>query len=75
MVSYMDDVIKDLIDNLKLNGLYEDSIIIFVSDNGGALEEGAASNFPLRNGKFSVYEGGIRTPGFIHAPKYIPKSG
>ena len=69
-------VIGALVANLKSNNLYEDSIIIFVSDNGGSMYNGGVgSNLPLRGGKFTVYEGGIRTPAFIHGPKFIPKSG
>ena len=76
MVTFMDDVIGSLVANLKSNDLYEDSIIIFVSDNGGSIYNGGVgSNLPLRGGKFTVYEGGIRTPAFIHGPRFIPKSG
>ena len=76
MVTFMDDVIGALVTNLKSKDMYENSIIVFVSDNGGSrYNGGVGSNLPLRGGKFTVYEGGIRTPAFIHGPKFIPKSG
>ena len=40
---------------------------ITIVDNGGAVEHGA-SNFPLREGKGSVFEGGIRVPAFVAGP-------
>ena len=67
MVSAMDSLIGNLTQELKDNNLYENTIFIFISDNGGALNE-AASNLPLREGKGTVYEGGIRTPSFVHSP-------
>ena len=41
----------------------------FVRDN---IVNGGSDNSPLRKGKNSVYEGGIRVPAFIYAPKYLP---
>ena len=52
MVTAMDDVIGKLIEDLKFKGMYNNSIIIFVSDNGGLNTNiGGASNLPLRGGK------------------------
>jgi len=48
-------------------GLAEDTIVWFLSDNGGARNFGA-SNAPLRSGKFSLYEGGVRTPSIVRWP-------
>jgi arylsulfatase A len=57
----------------KLDGLHltENTIVIFTSDNGGAVHLGkppATSNFPLRNGKGTAYEGGLRVPLLIKMP-------
>ena len=75
MVTAMDDAIGNITETLKVNELYENSIIIFVSDNGGqaAGRNSGASNYPLRADKGTFYEGGVRTPAFIHAPNLIAK--
>ncbi|MFN3649812.1 MAG: sulfatase [Armatimonadota bacterium] len=61
LVEQMDDGIGKVIDALKQSGDYENTLIVFTSDNGGQLSAGA-SNGPLRGAKEDVYEGGIRVP-------------
>ena len=51
---------------LRRTDQYRDTVIVFMSDNGGA-DKG--SNWPLRGGKNSVWEGGTRTPAFVHYPR------
>ena len=63
----MDDAIGNITTSLKENGLYENTVIVFVSDNGGNLLEGA-SNYPLRGMKGFNYESGTRTISFVHSP-------
>ena len=75
MVTAMDDVLKNLVEELKIQDMYENSIIIFSSDNGGLTGRGGASNEPLRGMKGDVYEGGIRVPGFVHSPQYVKQPG
>ncbi len=67
----LDDAVANVTAALRRTGLYRDSIVVFLSDNGGA-ERG--SNWPLRGKKNSVYEGGTRTVAFVHSPKFIPKA-
>ncbi len=55
---------------LKELGLADDTVVIFTSDNGG--ESQVTSNAPLRAGKSTVYEGGIREPLIIRYPKVVP---
>jgi len=55
-----------IINELRRKGLYENTIIIFTSDNGG--ETRVTSNAPLRDGKSSLYEGGVRIPMIVSAP-------
>lgn len=68
MVEGVDKSLGDLLDYLEKNNLAENTIIIFMTDNGGNAENRAKGgvrfmhNLPLRNGKGSVYEGGIRVP-------------
>lgn len=53
-----------------LDGLNENTIVIFTSDNGGVSsgDAFATSNLPLRKGKGSTYEGGLRVPFILQAP-------
>ncbi len=50
-------------------GIEENTILIFTSDNGG--ETRVTDNFPLREGKSTLYEGGIREPLIIYQPQKI----
>uniref|UniRef100_A0A0N4ZDC2 Sulfatase domain-containing protein n=1 Tax=Parastrongyloides trichosuri TaxID=131310 RepID=A0A0N4ZDC2_PARTI len=70
MLSSMDEAIGGLIKYLKYKNLYENSIIVFTSDNGGSVQWGAR-NTPLRGEKDTLWEGGTRTNTFIHSPKYF----
>lgn len=66
MVENLDIQIGRMIDNLKESGKLENTFIIFISDNGG--HYGVTKQWPLRSGKGSYYEGGIREPMFIRWP-------
>ena len=71
MVTALDESVKSLIQKLKQKGLYENSIIVFTTDNGaaaGGLDLSAGSNYPLRGAKNTVWEGGVRAVGFVHSP-------
>ena len=59
MVLDMDDAVTDIVASLKKNNLYNDTIIVFTTDNGGAISHGA-SNWPLRGTKGTMFEGGTR---------------
>uniref|UniRef100_A0AC35U1U8 Sulfatase domain-containing protein n=1 Tax=Rhabditophanes sp. KR3021 TaxID=114890 RepID=A0AC35U1U8_9BILA len=72
MLLSMDLAIGKLIAYLKIKGFYDNTIIIFSSDNGGAVRFGA-SNYPLRGEKDSLWEGGTRTNTFLHSPQFIKK--
>lgn len=46
--------------------MYDNTLIIFTSDNGGPIyEPGAASNHPLRGSKYNDWEGGVRTNAWV----------
>lgn len=72
MVSAMDAAAGSVIDNLRRKGLLESTLVIFLSDNGGPRGQGA-DNGHLRAGKATVYEGGIRVPGFMHWPGVLKR--
>lgn len=60
-VEHLDYNIGRVIEALKKSGQYENTVILFSSDNGGHLPSGA-SNGNLRGGKQEMYEGGIKVP-------------
>ncbi len=60
-----------ILDVLKELGLDEDTLVIFTSDNGAACRQG--SNAPLRGGKASTWEGGMREPCIMRWPGTIPE--
>ena len=64
MIASMDENIGKVVAELKRSGLYENTIIVFTSDNGGVStgEGWATSNLPLKAGKGHMYEGGVREP-------------
>ena len=64
MVENLDRNIGRLIESLDKKGKLDNTIIIFTSDNGGLI--GVTNQKPLRAGKGSYYEGGIREPMFVY---------
>lgn len=67
MVAYLDDALGTIIGEMRQAQLYDSSLVVLSSDNGGPikLEESASSNHPLRGGKYSEFEGGVRATAFI----------
>ncbi|CAK6960726.1 arylsulfatase I [Scomber scombrus] len=67
MLSCLDNGIGQVVQELRTSGLYQNSVLIYSSDNGGQPLSGG-SNWPLRGGKGTYWEGGIRAVGFVHSP-------
>jgi len=64
MVTALDESVGNLTAALKAHAMWETTLLIFSTDNGGPTTE-AASNFPLRGGKGTCWEGGARGIGFV----------
>jgi arylsulfatase A-like enzyme len=70
MVESLDEGIGRLMAHLDSLKLRDNTIVVFTSDNGGLKLNQVTSNDPARDGKGSVYEGGVRVPYiFSHPPK------
>jgi len=63
-IEHLDYNIGKVMETLRTSGLIENTLIVFTSDNGGALRY-EQSNGQLRGGKQDMYEGGIRVPAYI----------
>ncbi|MEX0331089.1 MAG: sulfatase-like hydrolase/transferase [Puniceicoccaceae bacterium] len=70
MVHSVDEGVGRVVEALGEVGKLDNTLIIFLSDNGGRLDQGGA-NQPLRGGKGDTWEGGFRTPMFFHWPKGV----
>ena len=76
VVDGMDQAIGQILATLDNEGLSENTIVLFMSDNGGvAYAYGGADNAPLRGGKGETFEGGIRAVSLIRWPEKIPAGG
>lgn len=62
MVSAVDDGVGRILDRLRSLDIENNTIIFFLSDNGGPERKNGSNNGPLREGKSSIYEGGNRIP-------------
>ncbi|MCP5117541.1 MAG: sulfatase-like hydrolase/transferase [bacterium] len=72
MISILDDSFGRVLEALRRNGIEENTLIVFFSDNGGPTRELTSSNAPLRAGKGNVYEGGIRIPFLMQWKGTVP---
>ena len=74
MVNYLDDVVGELVNALKKKGLWDNLLFVTSSDNGGPVHEGnGANNYPLKGGKVSDWQGGVRVNAFVSGG-YLPQS-
>ncbi|QBY04228.1 N-acetylgalactosamine 6-sulfate sulfatase [Thalassotalea sp. HSM 43] len=72
MISAVDDGVGRVLDTLQETGIDENTMVFFLSDNGGPLTKNASNNGELRGGKGDMFEGGVRVPFAVRWPAKIP---
>lgn len=73
MVASMDQSVGRVLNRLDRHGIADNTLVVFTSDNGGLTQrygkhDGFTENLPLRRGKGSAYEGGVRVPTIVRWP-------
>ncbi|QDU41161.1 Arylsulfatase [Maioricimonas rarisocia] len=78
MVRSLDESVGRLMETLEASGIDDETLVVFTSDNGGLTDltgnNYGTSNLPLRQGKGSIYEGGVRVPAIVRWPD-VTESG
>ena len=72
MLANMDDSVGAVMEQLRQSGLAENTLVFFLSDNGGPTRELTSSNLPLRGQKGQMYEGAIRVPFMVQWKGTLP---
>lgn len=72
MLSAMDDMVGDILARLQKSGLTDNTLIVFLSDNGGITANNGSINTPLSGFKQQLWEGGIRVPFMMQWKGHLP---
>jgi arylsulfatase A-like enzyme len=72
VMSSMDDAVGKVLDKIRETGQEENTLIVFLSDNGGPTRQTTSSNAPLRGFKATTWEGGVRVPFCMQWKGKIP---
>jgi arylsulfatase B len=71
MVSVVDELVGNLTAKLKATEMWSDTILVFLSDNGG--DPTVGGNHPLKGGKATLFEGGVRAASFVYS-ELLPRA-
>ncbi|MEW4488854.1 sulfatase [Thalassoglobus sp. JC818] len=74
MLANLDDSVGSILSQIEECGLERDTLIVFLSDNGGPTRELTSSNAPLRGEKGQMYEGGLRVPFVMKWKGNLPEA-
>src|SRR5262249_51396524 len=72
LLSGLDDAIGTVLESLRKSGQEENTLVFFISDNGGPQQGNGSDNTPLRGDKATVWEGGIRVPYVVKWKGKLP---
>jgi arylsulfatase A-like enzyme len=72
MIAALDDAVGAIHDRVRDLGLEDNTLIVLLSDNGGATYTGATDNGPWKGGKLTQFEGGVRVPFLLSWPGKVP---
>jgi len=72
MTSALDDAVGAIVAAIEKHGLTDQTLVVFLNDNGGPIYTRVQSNAPLRLGKLFLFEGGIRVPMVMKWPGVLP---
>lgn len=73
MIKALDDSVGEVMAELEKQGVLENTIVYFISDNGSATYTGAANNGPLKGGKITLFEGGVNVPFMMQWKGHLPE--
>ncbi|XP_052786419.1 arylsulfatase B-like [Mya arenaria] len=74
MVSALDEAVGNITSALRDRGFMNNALIVFTTDNGGAMYT-TANNMPLRGAKWTLWEGGTRGAAFVYSDNLLQKTG
>lgn len=79
MIQTLDENVGRILEHLQKRRIAKRTLVVFTSDNGGYIGEyrgrQVTDNAPLRSGKGSLYEGGVRVPLIVEWPGVMPRAG